>query len=193
MYVGDTYLLRGPLPRSLDQSTTHEYDINPPAAHMTFEYFDCLRFLTLRTDGRRWANISLMLSALPSSLAYLCFNMEEDELERNDRLVEDGGELKTMRMDGLELLDPVLEQENFKELADVTFTITGYQSVLDPLRDRTLKYLRGKLPKLHKRGSDKIVLLHCYIYKGLEQPLALAAPPGVEVGLPEVNSTSVPC
>ena len=131
-----------------------------------------------------------MLSALPSSLAYLCFDMEEDELERNDRLVENSGELRTMRMDGLELLDPVLEQESFKELADVTFTITGYQSVLDPLRDRTLECLRGKLPKLHKRGDDKMILLHCYIYKGLEHPITFAAPPGVEVGPPEVDSTS---
>lgn len=100
-----------------------------------------------------------MLKALSSRLNILCLRVSPERDTRNDDLlVEENGELKVMKSNGLELLDPVLSRDNFKDLSCLYFGVSGYCDTMSPLRERTLEFIRQKLPTLCKRKTLDIQL-----------------------------------
>ena len=100
-----------------------------------------------------------MLKALSSRLNILRLRVSPERDTRNDDLlVEENGELKVMKSNGLELLDPVLSRDNFKDLRILTFELHGFRDTLPSYRESTLASIQQKLPMLHARATLNIQL-----------------------------------
>nr|VWP02264.1 Fructose transporter 1 [Ganoderma boninense] len=121
--------------------------------------FDKLTFLRLDVDTANWRGVADMLRPLSARLNMLLFNVSPRELGMDsNRLVTEDGQLKAMRTNGLELLDPVLSRDNFKGLTLLTFELMGYRDTLPAHRESTLEAIQQKLPTLHGRTTLDIQL-----------------------------------
>ena len=120
-----------------------------------FSRFKNLRSLQFAVDGTDWAGVADILQSVPARLATLIVCVEYDwRLLDSNMLVKEDGELKAMRTNGLELLEPVLLRDNFKDLRLLQFDIYGYCNILDPLRESIIQAIWLKLPKLHSRATS---------------------------------------
>ncbi|KAM5532817.1 hypothetical protein V8D89_013536 [Ganoderma adspersum] len=126
---------------------------------ITLSRFDNLDSLHLEIRRDDWSRVADMLKTLSARLNTLCLLVSPEGGTRNDDLlVEEDGELKAMKSNGLELLDPVLSRDNFKDLSYLYFGVGGYCDTLSLLRRRTLECIRQKLPTLYKRKALDIQL-----------------------------------
>ena len=141
------------------------------SGRITLSRFASLNILRLEIRRDEWTSIADMLRSLPGRLNTLHFQVSHESRTRNDdRLVEEDGELKAMKINGLELLDPVLSRDNFKDLSWLDFCIAGYRDALSPLRERTLEFIQQKLPTLHKCKTLDIQLW--FQYSDRESPFS---------------------
>ena len=123
--------------------------------------FEKLSFLRLQVDGLYWQDAADMLRLLPARLDILALDTLYKSSEpsvNSDLLVKEDGQLKAMRTDGLELLDPVLSRDNFKDLRILTFELHGFRDTLPSYRESTLASIQQKLPMLHARATLNIQL-----------------------------------
>ena len=121
--------------------------------------FGRLSFLALTVDGTDWPDVAGMLQLLPSRLHTLRIGITYAWVARDsDQLVKEDGERKAMRTNGLDLLDPVLSRDNFKDLTLLTFELYGYRDTLPLYRESTLETIHRKLPTLRGRGGLDIQL-----------------------------------
>nr|VWO96852.1 Uncharacterized protein [Ganoderma boninense] len=139
----------------LDQSQMN----NDITTRMSLSSFDKLTFLSLGVDTANWQGVADTLRPLPARLNTLLLDAspKEPAMDSN-RLVTEDGQLKAMKTNGLELLDPVLSRENFKDLTLLTFELMGYRDTLPAHRESTLEAIQQKLPTLHGRTTLDIQL-----------------------------------
>ena len=129
------------------------------SARVSLSSFPKLNFLNLQVDGRDWEGVADMLQLLPARLHILIIHVSlRWPVADSDRLVKEGGQLKAMRTGGLELLDPVLSRDNFKDLRVLAFELLGYRDTLPSYRESTLASIQQKLPMLHGRATLDIQL-----------------------------------
>ena len=129
------------------------------SARVSLSSFPKLNFLSLQVDGRDWEGVADMLQLLPARLVVLFINVSPLwPVTDGDRLIKEDGELKAMRTGGLELLDPVLSRDNFKDLRVLAFELLGYRDTLPSYRESTLASIQQKLPILHGRATLDIQL-----------------------------------
>ena len=116
--------------------------------------FANLKHLQFTVDGAHWLDVTDFLRPLPAHLRTLVIPSQyKAEAMDKDLLVKEDGEVKAMRINGLEHLDPVLSRDNFKNLSYLQFERWGYSGVLPPLRESMLQSIQQKLPKLRGRSG----------------------------------------
>ena len=129
------------------------------SARVSLSNFGKLKHLNLRIDGTSWPGTADMLQLLPARLAILSIDVSYTRaIVDNDYLVKEDGVRKAMTTNGLELLDPVLSRDNFKDLRQLSFQLSGYYDTLPSYRESTLDTIRQKLPTLNGRGGLDIQL-----------------------------------
>ncbi|KAM5530816.1 hypothetical protein V8D89_015506 [Ganoderma adspersum] len=117
--------------------------------------FSNLETLDLKLNPAERPRTADMLRALPARIHTLIIrptSSRDPALRVSDHLIEEDGEIKAMRTNGLELLDSVMSRDNFKDLTHLSFEISGLREVLTPVRESTMEAIQRKLPTMHHRG-----------------------------------------
>ncbi len=130
-------------------------------ARISLSNFTRLSFLHIEVDGTDWQDVADMLQPLPARLVILLndvFYNGSVSMINDAQLVKEDGELKAMSTNGLEVLDPVLSRDNFKDLRHLTFELSGYRDTLPSYQESTLEAIQRKLPTLHSRATLDIQL-----------------------------------
>ena len=71
--------------------------------------FDNLKFLEFGVNGTDWGGVADLLRSLTARLAELAISVQyEQKLLDSDMMVKEDGEVKAMKTNGLEVLEPVL-------------------------------------------------------------------------------------
>ena len=121
--------------------------------------FANLKHLQFTVDGTHWLDVAGFLRPIPAHLDTLViYDQYKDEVVERDLLVKEDGEVKAMKINGLELLEPVLSLDSFKDLRYLLLMRSGYQDTLGPISKSMLQAIQRKLPVLHSRASSNIQL-----------------------------------
>ncbi|PIL32830.1 hypothetical protein GSI_04947 [Ganoderma sinense ZZ0214-1] len=144
--------------------------------------FGNLRSLDFAVNGTDWGDAADLLQSLPARLDTLIIFVDYGrELVDRDMMVKEDGEVKAMKTNGLELLEPVLLRDNFKALHHLEFKPWGYRDTLEPLEESIIQTIWRKLPKLHSRTTLNIRLAPVYINRSPPPSRRPSPSPAVEI------------